>query len=150
MAETNCLICERIRLIKKNKNPYFVKELKTGYVVIGDEQYFKGYTLFLCKQHVNELHELPKNYRLLFLEEMSKVSEAVFKTFQPKKLNYSLLGNTFSHLHWHLFPRYGTDPNPKMPAWAIEEKLRKSIKIINHPKELEDLKKILNETLDSN
>lgn len=150
MAETNCLICERIRLIKKNKNPYFVKELKTGYVVIGDEQYFKGYTLFLCKQHVNELHELPKNYRLLFLEEMSKVSEAVFKTFQPKKLNYSLLGNTFSHLHWHLFPRYGTDPNPKMPVWAIEEKLRKSIKIINHPKELEDLKKILNETLDSN
>jgi len=25
----DCLICERIELIKKNKNPYFVRELNT-------------------------------------------------------------------------------------------------------------------------
>ncbi|MDS2836880.1 HIT family protein, partial [Streptococcus pneumoniae] len=39
-----CLICQRIELIKAGQNPYFVKELETGYVVIGDYQYFKGYT----------------------------------------------------------------------------------------------------------
>ena len=33
-----CLICERIREITENKNPYFVKEMTTGYVVIGDHQ----------------------------------------------------------------------------------------------------------------
>lgn len=44
-----CLICQRIELIKAGQNPYFVKELETGYVVIGDYQYFKGYTLFLAK-----------------------------------------------------------------------------------------------------
>lgn len=44
-----CLICERIEAIKQQENPYFVKELKTGYVVIGDHQHFKGYTLFLFK-----------------------------------------------------------------------------------------------------
>ncbi len=43
-----CLICERIELIKQGRNPHFVKELETGYVVIGDGQYFKGYTLFLA------------------------------------------------------------------------------------------------------
>lgn len=32
----NCLVDERIALIKENKNPYFVRELNTGYVVIGD------------------------------------------------------------------------------------------------------------------
>lgn len=37
-----CLICERIELIKQGKNPHFVKELETGYVVIGDGQYLKG------------------------------------------------------------------------------------------------------------
>ena len=31
-----CLICDRIQQIKKGENPYFVKELETGYVVIGD------------------------------------------------------------------------------------------------------------------
>lgn len=45
-----CLICERIQMIKEHKNPYFVKELETGYVVLGDYQHFKGYTLFLCKE----------------------------------------------------------------------------------------------------
>ena len=29
-----CLICKRIEMIKKGVNPYFVKELETGYVVI--------------------------------------------------------------------------------------------------------------------
>ena len=50
-----CIICDRIKMIKEGKNPYFVKELETGYVVIGDNQHFKGYTLFLCKNHETEL-----------------------------------------------------------------------------------------------
>lgn len=45
----DCLICERINMIKNNKNPYFVRELKTGYVVIGDHQRIKGYSLFCAK-----------------------------------------------------------------------------------------------------
>ena len=44
-----CLICDRIKMIKEDRNPYFVKELKTGYVVIGDHQHFKGYTLFYAR-----------------------------------------------------------------------------------------------------
>lgn len=31
-----CLVCDRIQMIKENTNPWFVKELETGYVVIGD------------------------------------------------------------------------------------------------------------------
>ncbi len=33
-----CLICDRINMIKAGTNPYFVKELETGYVVIGDKK----------------------------------------------------------------------------------------------------------------
>lgn len=36
-----CLICDRIEMIKNGTNPYFVKELETGYVVIGDNQHFR-------------------------------------------------------------------------------------------------------------
>lgn len=35
-----CFICDRIEMIKNGSNPYFVKELETGYVVIGDNQHF--------------------------------------------------------------------------------------------------------------
>lgn len=37
-----CLICDRIEMIKNGENPCFVKELETGYVVIGDNQHFYG------------------------------------------------------------------------------------------------------------
>ncbi len=117
-----CLICDRINMIKNNENKYFVKELETGYVVIGDFQHFKGYTLFLCKQHVTELYQLDENFKIKYLEEMSIVAEAVQKATKCKKINYELLGNSDSHVHWHLFPRYQNDlekygRNGKGPVW---------------------------------
>ena len=117
-----CLICERIELIKQGKNPHFVKELETGYVVIGDGQYFKGYTLFLAKEHVTELHQMEYETKIKFLEEMSIVQEAVAKAFQAEKMNIELLGNGDAHVHWHLFPRKAGDMkgyghNGRGPVW---------------------------------
>ena len=117
-----CLICDRIKMIQNGTNPYFVKEMKTGYVVIGDHQYFEGYTLFLCKRHETELFKLDEEERTLFLQEMSAVAEAASRAFGAEKMNYELLGMGDSHLHWHLFPRkygdlgeYGVNGNG--PVW---------------------------------
>lgn len=119
-----CLICERIELIKQGKNPHFVKELETGYVVIGDGQYFIGYTLFLAKEHVTELHQMEYETKIKFLEEMSIVQEAVAKAFQAEKMNIELLGNGDAHVHWHLFPRKAGDMkgyghNGRGPVWWV-------------------------------
>lgn len=118
------MICERIELIKQGKNPHFVKELETGYVVIGDGQYFKGYTLFLAKEHVTELHQMDFETKIKFLEEMSIVQEAVAKAFQAEKMNIELLGNGDAHVHWHLFPRKAGDMkgyghNGRGPVWWV-------------------------------
>lgn len=118
-----CYVCDRINMIKNGTNPYFVKELDTGYVVMGDFQHFKGYTLFLCKEHKIELFELEHSTKMRHLEEMSIVSEAVSKAFGAEKMNYELLGNGDNvHLHWHLFPRVKGDienygNNGKGPVW---------------------------------
>lgn len=122
--ETDCLICNSINEIKKNKNEYFIKELETGYVVLGWYQYYKGYVLFMCKNHAEELHDLPENFKNKFLQEMALVAEALYKAFKPNKMNYELLGNSERHLHWHLLPRYKTDPQPHRPIWVIDKKLR--------------------------
>lgn len=114
-----CLICERIDMIKKGTNPYFVCELETGYVVLGDHQRFKGYTLFLCKDHVTELHYLPQHIKMKYLEEMSLVAEAVYNVYKPEKMNYELLGNGDTHVHWHLFPRNSGDTPIKGPVWWL-------------------------------
>jgi diadenosine tetraphosphate (Ap4A) HIT family hydrolase len=102
------------------ENPYFVTGLDTGYVVLGWNQMIPGYTLFLSKMHVSELHDLPGDIRSRFLEEMALVAEAVFRAFAPRKLNYELLGNSVAHAHWHIFPRYEDDANPAWPVWNNE------------------------------
>ncbi len=127
-------------MIKHAKNKYFVKELITGYVVVGYSQYQKGYTLFLSKTHATELHELSKEQRTLFLQEMAIVAEAVYKAFHPKKLNYELLGNAEQHLHWHLFPRYKSDADPTMPVWNVPSKIRNAKKYQPTLKEIEVIK----------
>lgn len=119
-----CLICERIDLIRKGENPFFVAETKTGFVVLGDYQFFRGYTIFLSKEHKRELHELNPETRKVFVWEMSEVAAAVIRAFNPTKLNYELLGNTDEHMHWHLFPRHRDDPNPKGTVWNIDRTIR--------------------------
>jgi len=112
-----CEICRRISSFSDD-NPYFVSELSTGYALLADSQYYPGYSLFVSRLCVPELHELPAGVRTPFLQEMALVAEAVCRAFQPRKLNYEMLGNSVAHLHWHLIPRSADDPNPRFPAWS--------------------------------
>ena len=148
-----CLICDRIQMIKEGKNPYFVKELDSGYVVLGDHQFFRGYTLFLFKEHKTELFDLDRDIRSRYLEEMPIVAEAVSKAFGAEKMNYECLGNGDAHLHWHLFPRregdLGTYGNHgKGPVWWYP--MEKMYADENRPgqDELTDMKRKLIDALD--
>ncbi len=143
-----CIICNRIEMIKRKENPYFVKEMETGYVVLGDNQHFKGYTLFLYKEHIVELFHLHPEMRIKHLNEMTIVAEAVSKAFNAEKMNYECLGNGDAHLHWHLFPRiigdienYGN--NGKGPVWWYPKEKMYSDENVPDRDELEIMKKKL-------
>lgn len=138
-----CFICDRISKIKEGTNPYFVRELNTGYIVLGDYQFYRGHTIFLCKEHVVELHELSDDFKQEFLKEMSLVAEAVWQAFKPAKLNYEMLGNFVKHAHWHIIPRYADDPDPLNPVWVIDKKIREADSAKPGPKLLGELKKEL-------
>jgi diadenosine tetraphosphate (Ap4A) HIT family hydrolase len=135
-------------MIKEGTNKYFVKELETGYVVVGDNQFFKGYTLFLCKVHKTELSMLNNEFKLKFLEEMSIVAEAVEKATGCEKMNYEMLGNGDSHMHWHLFPRRQNDLgqygiNGKGPVWWYPQEKMYDDSTIPNEEELKELKEKL-------
>lgn len=148
-----CFICDRIDMIKNGTNPWFVRELETGYVVIGDHQHFSGYTLFLCKEHKTELFHLDHTSKMKFLEEMSIVAEGVAKAFGAEKMNYELLGNGDTHLHWHLFPRVSGDlkgygNNGKGPVWWYPMEKMYSVDNCPSASQLEEMKRRLAEELD--
>ena len=143
-----CFICKRIEMINNGTNPYFVAELETGYVVLGDHQHFEGYTLFLCKKHVSELFELDRDFKMKYLEEMSLVAEAASRAFDAEKMNYELLGNGDTHLHFHLFPRKAGDIEGygnagKGPVWWYPMEKMYSADNIPSREKLADLKEKL-------
>lgn len=148
-----CGVCDTIEKIKSGKNPYFVRELETGYVVIGDNQRFYGYSLFLCKKCVSELFELEPDFRKKHLYEMSVVANAVSNAFKAEKMNYECLGNGYSHIHWHLYPRKSGDlgeygNNGKGPVWWLPQNLLWSDDTVPSGNELTVLKAKLYEELD--
>src|SRR3989338_949401 len=138
----DCIFCQEIEDIKHNKiDPFFVTELKTGYVSLGHNQYYRGYCLFISKIHASELHKLDSEFKKQFLIEMALVGEVIHTSFQPKKINIELLGNSHPHLHWHIIPRYKHDILPKIPVWNNSEFLKNK----KRPSEsqLNSLKKVL-------
>lgn len=128
MDDKKCYICDWISRRKVDEKKYFVGELETGYVFLSNTwQYFKGYTFFISKICVNELHLLPEEFRIKFLFEMTIVAEAVQNAFQAVKINCESLGNQCSHVHWHIIPRDGTDPCPGKAIWNIERRIIDSV-----------------------
>lgn len=148
-----CDICNTIEKSLNGDNPYFVKDMKTGIVVLGWNQHFYGYTLFICKRHATELYELSDEFQAEYLKEMVIVAEAVSKAFGADKMNYECLGNGDTHLHFHLFPRKNGDLGEygnigKGPVWWLPQDIMWSDDNIPSARELEKMKYILNSELD--
>jgi len=112
-----CQICDRVALAKAETNPFLIHEFEHSYFVLGDHQYFKGYSLVLLKDHVRELHELSHEVQQALFQEVMAAGKAVFETFHPWKMNYSCYGNGEPHVHWHIFPRYESEPDHHRQPW---------------------------------
>jgi diadenosine tetraphosphate (Ap4A) HIT family hydrolase len=95
-----------------------IAELECCYVLLNRDQFFPGYTFVLVKEHVTELFHLGREERILVMEEVAAVASALSMLFKADKINYELLGNMVPHMHWHLVPRFRTDPLWPRPIWA--------------------------------
>ncbi len=104
-----CLICDRIQSAKNGTNSYVIKEFKHSFFVIGDHQYFKGYSQLILKEHVQDITDLDENIQREYMEEVFQAGKLLKRIFNPVRINYSCLGNFVPHVHFHLFPRYEED-----------------------------------------
>jgi diadenosine tetraphosphate (Ap4A) HIT family hydrolase len=105
----------------------FVGELKSCYVILGDQQFYRGYCVLLAKLHATELYLMPADAARLLSDEMRLVAEAIAAVVTPWKMNYECLGNSEPHVHWHLLPRQATESDEmrRGPIWLRPESERK-------------------------
>ena len=114
------VICERVELCEKGEYPLMIHEFKNSFFVLGDHQFYKGYSLLYLKKHIRELHEIPKAEYLELSAELYEASIAIEKTFNPWKMNVMCIGNQTPYIHWHIIPRYESDKNHKeLPMYDV-------------------------------
>lgn len=113
----SCPLCERVTTTKSGKYPYLIHEFKHSYLMLGEHQFFEGYSVLVLKDHFREMTDLPPHISSEFFGEMMAASKAIELAFSPKKMNMCSLGNVVDHVHWHFFPRYANDPQFFDPPW---------------------------------
>lgn len=114
MTSPECPMCHRW----DDDRDLRVIQLKHSFVTLNRDQFFPGYTLLFTRRHVRELFHLDRQERAELMDEVSLVAEALQNVFRPDKINYELLGNMVPHMHWHLVPRFASEPLWPRPIWS--------------------------------
>lgn len=116
------LIHRRVAAAQKGENPHVITKLPSGWAVMGDVQFLRGYCLLLPDPVVGHLNELKGRQRQQFLDDMTRLGDAVLAATKAVRINYEMLGNAEPALHAHVFPRYD-DESPelmKKPVWFYD------------------------------
>jgi diadenosine tetraphosphate (Ap4A) HIT family hydrolase len=123
MATADCLFCYKLLNLHELPGEELVWQFAHSVALLGPWQFYHGYCILIARRHATELSQLADEERRAFLDEMCRLARAVEECFQPRKLNYELLGNQVPHLHWHLFPRYDHDPEVRKPVWTALDRV---------------------------
>jgi diadenosine tetraphosphate (Ap4A) HIT family hydrolase len=113
------LIHQRVRECQAGTYPKSIARLSSGWVVLGDVQFVRGYCLLLPDPVVANLNAMPEPDRKVFLYEMSVVGDVLLELTGALRINYEMIGNVEPALHAHLFPRYADEPETLRlkPVW---------------------------------
>jgi len=115
------LIHQRVRDARAGTNPAVIRRMKTGWLVIGDNQIVRGYCVLLSDPTARDINELPMAQRAEFLLDMSLAADALLEATGARLINYEILGNKDRalHVHLHLHPRYEDERTDRkfMPVW---------------------------------
>jgi diadenosine tetraphosphate (Ap4A) HIT family hydrolase len=124
------LIHRSVEAARVGTNPTVMSRVPSGWIVLGDVQFLRGYSLLLPDPVVPDLNSLDERQRIRFLQDMVILGDALLEVTGACRINYEILGNTEAALHVHVFPRYMTEPEElrKGPAWLYDREHRLSIK----------------------
>ncbi len=116
---------DRIGSALRGENPMVIAEMRSGFAVIGDTQFLPGYCVLLPSRHVGSLNELTYRQKSEYLFDMGLLGDAIQQALHPRRMNYSIYGNTDAFLHAHVFPRYEweTEERRRMPVWQYPKEM---------------------------
>ncbi len=123
-------IHERVAAAQAGNNPTVICRMPSGWAVLCDVQFLRGYSLLLSDLVVPDLNALDREHRSQYLLDMVTIGDALLEVTGAFRINYEILGNLDPALHTHIIPRYLSEPETlrKGPAFLYDKDFRNSIK----------------------
>ena len=123
MNET--LIHRRVAEARSGQNPTVICRMRSGYLVLSDNQAVPGWCLLLPDPVVGDLDELGKEQQAIFLADMAAAGKVLKQIICAYRINYSILGNSEPALHAHIQPRFIDEPaeQRQQPIWKFVKNL---------------------------
>jgi diadenosine tetraphosphate (Ap4A) HIT family hydrolase len=82
-------------------------------------QTYRGHCqLVFDGRHVEGLEQLDDAEHAALMHDLRRSARAITRIVAPDRMNYCSLGNVVGHLHWHLVPRYRSDPRWGFPIYT--------------------------------
>jgi len=85
--------------------------MESGFAVMSDTQFLRGYCLLLAYPMVGKLNDLQGAARAQFLADMAALGDAVIAVTGAVRANYAIYGNLDPFLHAHVWPRFSDEPS---------------------------------------
>jgi len=120
------LIHERVAQAQRGQNPTVIGRLASGWAVLGDAQFPRGYSLLLPDPVVFSINELEGVQRAQFLADMVAIGDALLAMTGAYRINYEIQCNGDQALHAHIFARYLAEDAERRqgPVWMYDAALR--------------------------
>jgi len=103
-------IPQRVEAARAGTNPSLICRVPSGWVVLCDMQFLRGYCILLSDPVVPSLNQLNRLQRAEYLCDMAMVGDALMEITGAYRVNYAIAGNSDPYLHAHIIPRYMTEP----------------------------------------
>jgi diadenosine tetraphosphate (Ap4A) HIT family hydrolase len=102
-----------------NEHWDFVAALSISSLYLNANQTYRGYSLLVFDpRHAERVDELSESEWIALSRDLHVATRAIHRTVQPDHMNVEQLGNVIAHLHWHIVPRYRSDPRWGGPIWT--------------------------------
>lgn len=140
---------DRIGSAERGENPTVMVKMKSGFAVIGDNQFLPGYCVLLGYPRASSLNELSLEERTQYLTDMTLIGDAIIKACNPLRINYSILMNLDHYLHAHIEARYDWEPkeNKCRPSYFYPKEQRYGSQYEYSDEKYGDLKTNITENL---
>jgi diadenosine tetraphosphate (Ap4A) HIT family hydrolase len=122
-------IHRRVLRLRANEDPGLIARLRSGWAVLGEQQFLRGYALLLPDPVVGNFNELAPLLRAQVMQDAATLGDALLAVTGAQRINYAIFGNLEPALHVHVVPRFADEndvmrtAHPWMYDWNAAPRL---------------------------